>query len=109
MLRSNHPAYSFLAWGKYAKLIVEKHPLHFGLSKDSPLSKIVDLNGFVLLAGMNYDKCEMFDLAPVSYTHLGLSPDKAFKSHRRSNLIRHSFRHHKSVLAFCRSLLLLKL
>ena len=63
VLRSNHPAYSFLAWGKYAKLIVEKHPLHFGLSKDSPLSKIVDLNGFVLLAGMNYDKCEMFDLA----------------------------------------------
>lgn len=66
VLRSNHPAYSFLAWGKYAKLVVEKHPLHFGLSKDSPLSKIVDLNGFVLLAGMNYDKCEMFDLAQYS-------------------------------------------
>ncbi len=66
VLRSSHPAYSFLAWGKYAKLIVEKHPLHFGLSKDSPLSKIVDLNGFVLMAGMNYDKCELFHLAQYS-------------------------------------------
>ena len=63
VLRSSHPTYSFLAWGKYAKLIVEKHALHFSLSKDSPLGKIVDLNGYVLMMGMNYDKCEMFHLA----------------------------------------------
>lgn len=63
VLRSNHPIYSFFAWGKYAKLIVEKHPLHFGLSKDSPLGKVVELNGYVLLMGMSYDKCTVFHQA----------------------------------------------
>lgn len=66
VLRSSHPTYSFLAWGKYAKLIVEKHALHFGLSKESPLGKIVELNGYVVMLGMNYDKCEMLHLAQYS-------------------------------------------
>lgn len=66
VLRSNHPMTSFLAWGKYAKLIVEKQPLHFSLSKESPLGKVAELNGYVLMLGMNYDKCEMFHLAQYS-------------------------------------------
>ncbi|MDE6195515.1 MAG: AAC(3) family N-acetyltransferase [Erysipelotrichaceae bacterium] len=61
--RSCHPLYSFVAWGKYAKLLCDKHPLHFGLSKDSPLGKIVDLNGYVLLLGCDYKECTMFHLA----------------------------------------------
>ncbi|MEF9962555.1 MAG: AAC(3) family N-acetyltransferase [Erysipelotrichaceae bacterium] len=63
IVRSYHPNYSFLAWGKYAKVICDKHPLHFGLSKDSPLGKLYDLNGFVLLLGSSYDECVMFHLA----------------------------------------------
>ena len=42
VLRSHHPLYSFLAWGKYAKVIVEKHPLHFGLNEESPLGKLCE-------------------------------------------------------------------
>lgn len=61
--RSYHPVYSFAAWGKYAKLICDKHPLHFGLSKDSPLGKIVDFNGYVVLLGTDYSSCTMFDMA----------------------------------------------
>lgn len=63
VLRSYHPIYSFAAWGKYAKIICDKHPLHFGLSKDSPLGKLAELNGFVLLAGCGYEQCTMFHLA----------------------------------------------
>lgn len=66
VLRSYHPIYSFAAWGKYAKIICDKHPLHFGLSKESPLGKLSELNGFVLLAGCGYEDCTIFQLARYS-------------------------------------------
>lgn len=63
VLRSNHPMVSFLAWGKYAKLIVEKHPLHFGMNQESPLGKIREYNGYVVMLGQDYERCEIFHLA----------------------------------------------
>ena len=63
VVRSYHPLYSFSAWGKYAKLICDKHPLHFGLNQDSPLGKVVEFNGFVLMLGCDYKDCVMFQLA----------------------------------------------
>lgn len=61
--RSYHPLYSFAAWGKYAKLICDKHPLHFGLSKESPLGKILEFNGYALLLGCDYAKSVIFHVA----------------------------------------------
>ena len=66
VLRSNHPMVSFLAWGKYAKIIVDKHPLHFGLNQESPLGKLKEYNGYVVTLGINYDKCDIFHLAQYS-------------------------------------------
>lgn len=63
VIRSYHPLYSFASWGKYAKVICNRHPLHFGLSKDSPLGKIVEFNGNVVLLGCDYTECTMFHLA----------------------------------------------
>lgn len=63
VLRSNHPLYSFAAWGKYAKLICDKHPLHFALGKDSPLGKIYEMNGYCVLLGCEYEACTMFHMA----------------------------------------------
>lgn len=63
IVRSYHPLYSFAAWGKYAKIICDKHPLHFGLSKDSPLGKVVDFNGYVVMLGCEYEDCSIFQLA----------------------------------------------
>ena len=45
VVRSYHPLYSFAAWGKYAKILCDKHPLHFGLNQDSPLGKVSEFNG----------------------------------------------------------------
>lgn len=61
--RSYHPLYSFAAWGKYAKVICDRHPLHFSLSKESPLGRLFELNGFVLLLGCSYAECVMFHMA----------------------------------------------
>lgn len=66
VIRSYHPIYSFAAWGKYAKIICDKHPLHFGLSKESPLGKLFELNGYVLLAGCSYVNCQAFHFARYS-------------------------------------------
>lgn len=66
VVRSYHPLYSFAAWGKYAKLICDRHPLHFGLSQDSPLGKMVEFNGYMVLLGCEYERCCLFHLARYS-------------------------------------------
>lgn len=66
MFRSNHPTHSFVAWGKYAKLICDKQPLHFPLSQDSPLGKVCELNGYVLLLGVKYDAADIFTMARIN-------------------------------------------
>ncbi len=60
VLRSYHPIYSFAAWGRYAKAICDKHPLHFGLGEQSPLTKIIELNGACLILGHDFDECVIF-------------------------------------------------
>src|SRR5699024_2332825 len=52
---SNHPAYSFSAWGKEKDYILNNHSLNNGLGEESPLARIYDLNGYVLLLGTDYD------------------------------------------------------
>lgn len=53
--RSNHPIYSFAAWGAGRDEIVSEHHLDNGLGIDSPLGKIYRRDGFVLLIGVGYD------------------------------------------------------
>lgn len=60
---SSHPTYSFVAWGKYAKLLCNRQSLHFGLSEESPLARLCELKGFILLLGMDYEECTAFYLA----------------------------------------------
>lgn len=53
--RSEHPAYSFSAWGKEKEFILNDHSLDNGLGEQSPLARINDLDGYILLLGTNYD------------------------------------------------------
>ncbi|MGM9947751.1 aminoglycoside N(3)-acetyltransferase [Floccifex sp.] len=62
-LRSNHPARSFCANGKMAKEIIENHTLSNIFTMDSPLGKLYELDGYVLLIGVDYDKNTSLHLA----------------------------------------------
>ena len=60
---SNHPRNSYVAWGKYAKLLCNRHSLHFSLSEESPTARLTELKGYVLLLGCDYDCCTVMHLA----------------------------------------------
>ncbi len=60
---SNHPTYSYIAWGKYAKFLCNRHSLHLSQSIESPLGRISELRGHVLLMGVDYSYCSLFHLA----------------------------------------------
>ncbi|WP_281279669.1 aminoglycoside N(3)-acetyltransferase [Terrilactibacillus laevilacticus] len=67
VLRSYHPLYSFAAWGKKAKYIIENHSLDNGLGDHSPLAKLYQSDAQVLLLGVGYDNNTSFHLSEYRY------------------------------------------
>ncbi|WP_424357720.1 aminoglycoside N(3)-acetyltransferase [Methanocella sp. MCL-LM] len=61
--RSCHPNLSLAAWGKNASLITEGQTINYALGESSPLSRIYDLDGYVLMLGTGYDTCTSLHLA----------------------------------------------
>lgn len=62
-VRSNHPARSMAAWGKYADYITRDHTLSDIFGPGSPVDRIYELDGYVLLIGVGYDKNTSLHLA----------------------------------------------
>lgn len=63
VVRSNHPVSSFSAWGKYAKYITQNHRLEYDLGEGSPLARIYELDGKVLLLGVDHSSNTSIHLA----------------------------------------------
>ena len=61
--RSNHPHVSFTAWGKMASVITRDHPLDFGLGDSSPLAKVYQREGWILLIGVGHENNTSLHLA----------------------------------------------
>lgn len=60
---SNNPSLAYAAWGKYAKLVCDRQPLHFSLGEDSPIARMYDLDACVLMIGAPFSKCTCLHLA----------------------------------------------
>ena len=54
VLRSNNPDASFAAWGKHARLVTDNHALLPLFGDQSPLARVYDLDGWVLLLGVDH-------------------------------------------------------
>ena len=63
VLRSSHPQCSFCACGPQASYVVTDHSLSFGMGEHSPLARIYDLHGFVLLLGVGHKNNTSMHLA----------------------------------------------
>lgn len=76
--RSDHPIYSFAAWGKNSNYITQNHSLNHGMGDNTPLGKIYELDGHILLLGVEYENNSSMHLGEeksnISKTSLKESP-----------------------------------
>lgn len=70
-LRSDHPARSVAAHGKYASYLTQGHDLSNIFGEGSPIGKLYELDGYVLLIGVGYDKNTSLHLADVRAQYPG--------------------------------------
>lgn len=70
-LRSDHPARSVAAYGSNAEYLVKDHDLSNIFGEESPIAKLYELDGYVLLIGVDYDKNTSIHLADVRAKYPG--------------------------------------
>jgi aminoglycoside 3-N-acetyltransferase len=71
VIRSSHPQISFTARGKNAEFITSRHGLEFGCGEDSPLARIYDIGGYVLLLGVDHSSNTSIHLAEARADYPG--------------------------------------
>ncbi len=63
--RSNHPIVSFAAIGANAQFLTKRVPFHYPLGSDSPLARLHQVDGYVLLIGVSHSTNSSVHLAEV--------------------------------------------
>ncbi len=71
VVRSRHPHVSFAARGLWADVIIAEHSLDYGLGEASPLGRIYDRDGWVLLLGVGHESNTSLHLAEYRATFAG--------------------------------------
>jgi len=72
VFRSNHPDGSFAAVGALARWITENHPMQYGYGPGSPLAKLCEVKGKVLLLGAPFNTITLLHYAE----HMAKVPNK---------------------------------
>ena len=70
-VRSDHPARSLAAWGRHAEYLVADHDLSNIFGDGSPIGKLYELDGEVLLIGVDHDKNTSLHLADARAVYPG--------------------------------------
>lgn len=63
--RSMHPRLSFAALGAEAEFLTQNVPFHYPLGSDSPLARLHQINGYILLIGVGHSANSSLHLAEV--------------------------------------------
>lgn len=76
--RSTHPLSSFVAVGRRAQWLTENHPAYYGMGADSPLARLCEAGGRVLVLGVPLSNLTLLHHAE----HLVEIPDKRIDRYR---------------------------
>jgi aminoglycoside 3-N-acetyltransferase len=71
VVRSGHPELSFAAWGARAAWLTADHRLELEMGEGSPLAKLYELDGSILLIGVDHGNNTMLHLAEHRANYVG--------------------------------------